>query len=82
MSEQGNLNEYRIGKLEDDVKVVKGTIDSAKGAWWAICGAFGVLVMLVTLNVRFFGQHMAVALVEHYKEKTRQSAAAPSSSAP
>jgi hypothetical protein len=68
MSEQGNLNEYRIGKLEEDVKKVNSLIDSARGAWWAMCGAFVVLVTLTTVGVRFVGKHIALAFVEHYGE--------------
>jgi len=69
MTEQGNLNEYRIGQLETDLKKVKETIDTVKGAWWAVCGAFVILLTVVSLNVRFLGKHIAFALVEHYREK-------------
>jgi len=44
MSEQGELNEYRIGKLEEEVKSIKSTTDFVKGAWWVFVGAASWLV--------------------------------------
>jgi hypothetical protein len=66
ISKQGELNEYRIGKLEEDMKKIDATIDNAKGAWWAIGGAFAVFITLFAIGFKFLGKHIARELVEHY----------------
>jgi hypothetical protein len=74
-SEQGNLNEYRIGQLEDDVKKIRQTTDNATGAWWVICGAAGLFVAMIALGHRFLGKYVGIALVEHYKNQGQLAAA-------
>lgn len=76
MSEQGTLNQYRIEKLEEDVKSIRGTIDSFKGAWWAIGSAFGIFVAMVALVFKFLGRHIAFELVSVYRDKTIADASA------
>jgi len=66
MSKQGDLNEYRIGKAEDDIRHIKEVTDWFKGAWWAVCGAFAIFVAMCALIMKFLGKYIAVAMVEHY----------------
>jgi hypothetical protein len=76
MTEQGNLNEYRIGKLEEDVKSIKATIDGAKGAWWAIGSAVVIIGAMLGLMFKFLGKHIAFELVDHYAKQTPKNVTA------
>jgi hypothetical protein len=59
----------RLGKVEERVDDIRGTITWMRGAWWALGGA----ITLVVIVIKFFGPSVFVA-IEHRMAKARTDA--------